>query len=892
MTTTRIYQNSVHLIGLGSAGTNIVETFLSSKKTKELMENDITRLSLLAIDIADPEIRSLQETTDKITKAMAKSGIPQERMRLVAQSVKFPTAEAMFDFINQKYNEYLVAEGAKLEKFHPWLHSTMAIPPMAGGAGRRRALAKAIYALNYYQLGIIRNCINAFKEQALSSIVTPTIVLVYGLGGGTGSGIFFDFARHLRKVLGSGVPIIAFVVTPCGGDDPPAKGCSAFVAMNELQLITNKEYNEYVTKVYGDYYRNPLNALIYLPLLPAYTKAGNIVTARSEMDQMVVDMLYVLMDFDLADLMGGIGTEVGLTDNSAHTLGMVKVMYPVDDYISAFKLYFERLQLIHAMRKEKLEILDGINEILSECNHEVRNLYKNYLIKTGTFDEEQFEEKVRSVIYSNPRLEDDMTLHVKGIEIQARNWIDELSRFLSTIKKMGKVGPIEEAVINMTLRKEGSRKVDNLEALLINLTKTHLEFCERKTEIFERLKQLIPSSQVFTVRQKRILEDFMNLAELAEKSLNILKFYDHTRYLADTLSGYCEVLPEAEADMKELKEIQSELATIYLTVQLMLRTPSDEAKMIEEHVAYLNEIVSKRLEKRNLVDNEAMRVQEAKRRKEFDRSKMEAQLKKTFSSKRYAREQLIQIERELKRITEEEALALENLQKMDSTIKMYDGMAKNLGITSDYRKRLSKIVDLYNEHEEKLAKIIEPKKYFERSTELTESEQMRIIFKILTEQEETLTRESILTDIVDVNHYRDYMKSLIRVFKTPSVMGFKPVYKTDYIWVTVQAPPSLWTEELNQELYTSLAGYVTSEVSRTITVRFVEARDPWITRILVVGGRGKPEDLEAFDEMQLLYSKSNDFERRLSRSYLIEHGVTAKQIIDQIKNDNNVNNKK
>ena len=57
MTTTRIYQNSVQLIGLGSAGTNIVEAFLKSKKTKELMENDLTRLSLLAIDIADPEIR-------------------------------------------------------------------------------------------------------------------------------------------------------------------------------------------------------------------------------------------------------------------------------------------------------------------------------------------------------------------------------------------------------------------------------------------------------------------------------------------------------------------------------------------------------------------------------------------------------------------------------------------------------------------------------------------------------------------------------------------------------------------------------------------------------------------------------------------------------------------
>jgi transcriptional regulator len=891
VTSTRIYQNSVQLIGLGSAGTNIVEAFLSSKKTMELMENDITRLSLMAIDIADPEIRSLQETNEKIMKAMAKAGIPRERMRLIAQSVKFPTAEAMFDFINQKYNEYLVGEGAKLEKFNPWLHSTMAIPPMAGGAGRRRALAKAIYALNYYQLGIIRNCISAFKEQALSSIITPTVILVYGLGGGTGSGVFFEFARHLRKVLGSGVPIIAFVVTPCGGDDPPAKGCSAFVSMNELQLITNKDYNEYVTKVYGEYYRNPLNALIYLPLLPAYTKAGNIVTARTEMDQMVVDMLYVLMDFDLADLMGGIGTEVGLTENTAHTLGMVKVMYPVDDYISAFKLYFERLQLLYELRKEKLEILDGLSEILTECNHEVRNIYKNYLIKTGTFDEAQFEEKVRSVIYSNPRLEDDMELHVKGIEIQAKNWIAELMRFLSTIKRMGKIGPIEEAVINLTLHKEGSRKVDNLETLLSTLTKTHLEFCERKTQIFERLKQLIPSSQVFTVRQKRILEDFMNLSEVAEKALNILKDYDHTRYLADTLMGYCEVLPESEADQKELKEIQSELATTYLAVQLMLRTPSDESRMIEEHVAYLNEIVSKRLEKRNLVDNEAMRVQEAKRRKEFDRSKMEAQLRKMFSSKRYARDQLIQIERELKRIGEEEALALENLQKMDNTIKMYDSLAKKLGVTSDYRKRLNKIVDLYDEYDAKLSKIIEPKEYFERSSELTETEQMKIIFKILMEQEETLTRDVILKDIVDLEHYKDYMKSLIRVFKTPSVMGFKPVYRSDYIWVTVQTPPSLWSEDLNQELYTALAGYVTSEVSRTITVRMIEARDPWVTRILVVGGRGKHEDLEAYDEMQLLYSKSNDFERHLSRSYLIEHGVSAKQIIDEIKNNNNLKKK-
>ena len=128
--------------------------------------------------------------------------------------------------------------------------------------------------------------------------------------------------------------------------------------------------------------------------------------------------------------------------------------------------------------------------------------------------------------------------------------------------------------------------------MLGNLTKTYLEFSERKAAIIERLKQLIPSSQVFTVRQKRILDDFVNIAEIAEKSLNTLKFYDETRYLTDALVRYYEVMPECTCEQNDLKDIQSELATIYLLVQLMLRTPQDEAKMIEEHLAYVNGIIA------------------------------------------------------------------------------------------------------------------------------------------------------------------------------------------------------------------------------------------------------------------------------------------------------------
>jgi hypothetical protein len=303
----------------------------------------------------------------------------------------------------------------------------------------------------------------------------------------------------------------------------------------------------------------------------------------------------------------------------------------------------------------------------------------------------------------------------------------------------------------------------------------------------------------------------------------------------------------------------------------------------------VNGIVANYLEKKNVIDNDLLRVQETKKRKEFDRTKLERELRKVLSMKKYAREQLIQLERDMKRIAEEESYVIEKLDKIDGTLKSYDRLAKMIAPVSDYRKRLNKIVDLYHEYDLTMADVTRPKTYFEKTSELTSAEQMKIIFKILTEQEETLTRDIIVKDILDMEHFKDYMKSVIRVFKTPSVMGFKPTYKSDYIWVTIVTPPNLWSEDLSQEVYTALAGYVTSEVSRTITVRVIESRDAWTTRVLVVAGRGKPEHLEAYDEMQLLYNKSNDFERHLSRSYLIEHGVTAAQVIKEINTANHNN---
>ena len=875
------YSGVIHLVGLGGAGTNIVESFLKSEKTMELLESGASRLSLMALDIADPDIKSLEEAHTKVLDAMKRNGVPRERLSLIARSIKFPSAEAMFDFVHHKFSEHLVNEGIRVKEYNPWLPSTVAIPPLAGGAGRRRSLAKAIYNLNYYQLGIIKSLINMYKDHALSSINAPIILLLFGLGGGTGSGIVFDFARHLRKSVGSGVPILALCVLPCAGDDPPAKGYSAYNAITEFTALLNRETNEKLVEKLGEEYRNPFNSVLFLPLMPAYSKTGNIMLARDEIDQMITEMIYVLMDFDMADLMSGIGTEVGLLDNSIHTLSMVKVNYPVDAYVNAFKSKLEEMQQLSQIRREKLNFLEMINKVLGVKYAEVSNLYKQYLIRTNSYVEDEFEEKLRSLIYGSPRFDEDYNLYIRGVQDQIKSWIDDSIQFISTIKVVAQEGTIEDSIMKLTLQTDGSSNQDSLEGLMKNLMRNHSEFSELKTALFERLQQLVPSSQLLSVRQKKLVEDFMTLADVTEKVLDILRFYNETRHLTDAMIRRYEILPEDEFTPINFQDFKAELTTLYHLLQLMVKHASDEVKMIDEHLTYLQAIVGKFRGRKEAMENELYRLEERQKRKEFDKQKYEKESGGffRFGKKRYAKEKLNEVERELRVINEEMLTTNEEIGKTDVVTELYNDLLKNLEVTSDYRKKLNIVLELNKEYQRLFSEIIKPKRFYERTTELTQDEQVKIIYKILAEQEEALSREGILREILDVEHFKDYMRSVVRVYRTPNIMGLKSSFRSDYLWVTVQTPPGLWDSDLTQELYTALAGYVTGDVSKTITVREVNARDPWVIRVVVVGGRSRVEDLATYDEMERLNRKASDFEKGLSKSFLIEHKASLKEIL-------------
>jgi len=879
------YSSVIHMVGLGGAGTNIVEHFLKNEKTMELLDSGATRLSMMAMDIADPDIKSLDDTYKRILDQMKRKGIPQERLNLIARSVKFPSAEAMFDFVQNKFEEHLVNEGIQIKEYNPWLPSTVAIPPLAGGAGRRRSLAKAIYNLNYYQLGIIKSFTNMFKDNALSSISSPIILIVFGLGGGTGSGMAMDFARHLRQAVGSGVPIMGLCVLPCTGDDPPAKGYSAFNAIKEMSLLVNREKNALLTQGLGEVYRNPFNTVMFLPLMPAYSKTGNILSARDEIDKMIVEMIYVLMDFDMADLMSGIGTEVGLSDDTIHTLSMIKVNYPVDAYVEAFKSNLQKMQQLAEIRKEKLDMLGKLKNVLELKKGEVSEIYKDYLIKTNAFNSEDFEDKTYQLIHGSPRYDEDQNLYVRGIQDQINKWIDEIIQFVNTIKLVSDEGTIEDSVAKLILDRENASPMASLEGMIRNIGRTHPEYKVQKAAIFERLEQLVPSSQRLTLRQKKLIEDFMNLAEVTERALEILTLYNDNRHLIDAISRRYEILPDEDKLNVNFKDMKAELTTIYHLLQLMIKPSSDEIKMIDEHLTYLQALIVKFRAKREELENELIRIEEKRKRKEFDRNKYEKESKgfSLFGKKKYTREKLREVERELQSIKEDEIHFNDELGSSDILIEFYQDLSKKLEVTSDYRKQLNQVLVLTQDYQEKLSGVMKSNKFYERTSELTGAEQGKIIYKILAEQEEQLNREGILNEILDVDHFKDYMRSIIRIYRTPNIMGMKSSYRSDYLWVTVQTPTGIWDEDLTQELFTALAAYVTGDVGKTITVRIVECRDPWVIRVVVVAGRGKIEDLAQYDEMERLNRKASEFESSLSRSFLVEHKGSLESLLEGLE---------
>ena len=90
-----------------------------------------------------------------------------------------------------------------------------------------------------------------------------------------------------------------------------------------------------------------------MPLGPAYGQGKGLLYAQSIIDEAVGDILLKCFNFDPADLLAHIGTNVDLEGQWVHTLSTISISYPVQEQIDMTKVYLARLDKMRELKKEK-----------------------------------------------------------------------------------------------------------------------------------------------------------------------------------------------------------------------------------------------------------------------------------------------------------------------------------------------------------------------------------------------------------------------------------------------------------------------------------------------------------------------------------------------------------
>ncbi len=274
----------IHVIGVGGAGVRVVEQILRDAPG-ELLATPGSRLSALAIDIGDGALAGVRSLSSKF---------PAERAHIETLPLALPSADAIAETM-QRYRSFLELEYPMLQgsaEFRPWLDDTLSMP--AAGEPVPRALAKAIYGQAYYDGE--RPMAAALRRFAASTNATQgdaVVCIVFGLGGGTGSGIALDLARHLSNGLfGRRVLITGVGIAPCEGDAAAHRGAHLFPVLNELDCLCDEGQNRGVVQACGELYKNPFTAgFLLVPQQLAFAQTNNLAATHARVDREIAALL-------------------------------------------------------------------------------------------------------------------------------------------------------------------------------------------------------------------------------------------------------------------------------------------------------------------------------------------------------------------------------------------------------------------------------------------------------------------------------------------------------------------------------------------------------------------------------------------------------------------------
>ena len=195
---------STHVVGIGGAGAGAVAAMLRAASP------GAPKLSALVVDVGDHDMTELRALAaalpdDAADVTFVDLDVPDEAT-LLATLGGYP------DHLAIEYPRYVWGAG-----YEPWLEAPVKLPAAGGHAAR--AVAKAIYGAAYYAgARPMERALRAFAAKVQEARSQAVIAIVFGLGGGAGSGVAVDLARHLStRMFGRATLVAGVGVAPCDG---------------------------------------------------------------------------------------------------------------------------------------------------------------------------------------------------------------------------------------------------------------------------------------------------------------------------------------------------------------------------------------------------------------------------------------------------------------------------------------------------------------------------------------------------------------------------------------------------------------------------------------------------------------------------------------------------
>ena len=274
----------VHLVGVGGAGAAVVARALE-KLSDEVINDDGTHISVLAVDIGN------SHGLEAVRKQRAR--IASKNAQIEILQLDIPSAEDLLQSLS-RYPEFLRLEYPLYEgsTYEPWLSGD--VSKSLTDEHLPRAIAKAIYGKSYY--GDSRPAYAAIKRFAshVASTQGESLVCVcFGLGGGAGSGIAVDLARHISNVqFGRRVLVAGIGIAPCKGDIVAHQRGNLYPVLTELDCMCDESKNRGVVQACGDLYKNPFTAgFLLIPQEHVWSETGSLERTHDRVDRELASLI-------------------------------------------------------------------------------------------------------------------------------------------------------------------------------------------------------------------------------------------------------------------------------------------------------------------------------------------------------------------------------------------------------------------------------------------------------------------------------------------------------------------------------------------------------------------------------------------------------------------------